>query len=202
MTGVCECGCGNATSIAHRTNRTYGHIQGQHVRFLVGHAGRVALESRFWRKVFNVGGIGCWPWVAGANTRGGYGALRGTGSRMDSAHRVSWKLRHGAIPAGLLVCHRCDYRPCVRPSHLFLGTASDNQRDMVTKGRSLHGAHNAMAVLDADTIRAIRRAYASGGRSQDSLGREYGVRQGTISDIVNRKTWRHITEGADAATRA
>lgn len=38
----------------------------------------------------------------------------------------------------------------------------------------------------------IRQRYAAGGISQSKLGSEYGLSQGTIADIVHRKTWTHI----------
>ena len=83
------------------------------------------VESRFWPKVAK--GAGCWNWT-GALTRGGYGSFWGGPERR--AHRMSWVLRHGPIPHGRLVLHRCNNRLCVNPEHLYLGDQYDNMRDM------------------------------------------------------------------------
>lgn len=76
----------------------------------------------------------CWIWT-GARMRYGYFQY---GKKLIGAHRVAWELRNGPIPDGLYVLHRCDNPPCVRPDHLFLGTAADNTADMVAKGRYRH----------------------------------------------------------------
>lgn len=90
------------------------------------------LGDRFWSKVDRSGD--CWTWTA-SRTRHGYGRIGLGHDRVETAHRVSWMLANGPIPEGVFVCHRCDNPPCVRPDHLFLGTALDNIRDMIAKGR-------------------------------------------------------------------
>lgn len=83
---------------------------------------------------------GCWLWTGAVNLCG-YGTLR-TGSRTDGtrrtaiASRVSYEVFYGEIPDGLHVLHRCDFPICINPEHLFLGTHTDNMRDMIQKGRA------------------------------------------------------------------
>lgn len=96
----------------------------------------VSLEDRFWDRV-SIGGPGCWEWE-GSLTRWGYGQLgfrRKDKKTMLRAHRLMWLILRGDIPPGLCVCHTCDNRKCVRPSHLWLGTVGDNNRDTALKGR-------------------------------------------------------------------
>jgi len=95
------------------------------------------IQQRFWSKVNKhgprAGRLGrCWVWTAG-RTNGSYGSFR-VGSKMERAHRYAW----GDVPSGLHVLHRCDNPPCVRRSHLFLGTQADNNRDMVAKRRDVN----------------------------------------------------------------
>lgn len=81
---------------------------------------------------------GCLIWQASL-APGGYGQLTFQ-SRGYLAHRFAWIAKHGPIPPGLHVCHRCDERRCVNPDHLFLGNHSANMLDLRTKTRRWYDA--------------------------------------------------------------
>jgi hypothetical protein len=91
------------------------------------------IEVRFWAKVCKTDT--CWLWTGVKSV--GYGHMWDGSGRPKHAHRLSWEIHHGPIPSGMDVLHRCDTPACVRPDHLFIGTASDNMLDAVSKGR--HG---------------------------------------------------------------
>lgn len=80
----------------------------------------------------------CWLWTGGRGTRQyGKWSVRG---KWYPAHRLAYTAFVGLIPDGMLVLHKCDNPPCVRPDHLFLGTHADNTADMIAKGRSQFSA--------------------------------------------------------------
>ena len=161
-----------------------------------------SLYERFWGKVNKTDG--CWIWTGGVNPRG-YGKLKVNG-RWVLAHRLSWELKVGPIPDGLFACHQCDNPPCVRPSHLFLGTARDNNADMFRKGRqnyergpgvSRWGEANFTARITNDQADEIRELYAAGGVSQERLAVAYGIDQTSVSQIILNRRYR--SERPDAA---
>jgi len=73
---------------------------------------------------------GCWLWV-GALDPCGYGRIT-SGPRKnvkeEKAHRVSYRERHGAIPDGKELDHKCRVRCCVNPDHLEAVTHLENMR--------------------------------------------------------------------------
>ena len=110
---------------------------------------RKPMIDRFWAKVTK--SETCWLWTA-ATTKAGYGYLMNNERRVTTAHRLSWELHFGPIPDGLFVCHHCDNPPCVRPTHLFLGTVRDNAIDAANKGR-LRSQKAKRARLAAEALR-------------------------------------------------
>jgi len=97
--------------------------------------------DRFISKVSPEALTGCWLWTAALDGRG-YGVFfdgrrSAAGNKIPAkAHRVSYQLHKGEIPAGQRVLHTCDNPACVAPHHLFLGSAKDNTQDMLRKGRA------------------------------------------------------------------
>ena len=96
---------------------------------------KLEVEGRFWGRVNKTDT--CWLWT-GAKSEKGYGVF--VHRRAFRAHRFSYELLKGPIPAGLLVCHTCDNPPCVNPDHLFVGTPKDNTQDAIQKGRAVQCA--------------------------------------------------------------
>jgi hypothetical protein len=143
--------------------------------------------NRFWAKVDVTGE--CWCWSAGTDPDG-YGRFRVDGEN-HKAHRVSWAMHRGPIPAGKCALHRCDNRKCVRPSHLFLGTRRDNNADRVAKGRDAKGAQLPQAKLTAAKVVEIRRRIAGGDRQVD-IARDMSVSKVAVCDVNKGRYWRHV----------
>ncbi len=127
----------------------------------------------------------CWEYQ-GRRESTGYGKRFGM-----LAHRIAYLYWHpttGEIDQDYEVRHTCDNRPCCNPHHLLLGTRQDNVNDMCDRGRVSVGEdrHNArLTVRDVVAIRADNRA-------TPEIAADYGVHRRTISDVKQRKTWKHV----------
>ena len=184
-------------------------------------------ERRFWLAVdCSRTGVGeCWPWMGmrGGRTSTKYGHVKINGQDVG-AHRVAWELAFGPIPPGLFVCHRCDNPPCCKPSHLFLGTAGDNNRDSASKGRKITGDNHyartqperlargnrngsrarpdrvprgeahGRAKLATASVISIRALHATGVLTQAGLAARFGIGQQAVSRVLSRQSWNHVKE--------
>lgn len=144
------------------------------------------LPERLWSHVVILDG--CWVWIGA--TSGGYGKIqRGRrGAGFAWAHRVVWELLYGEVPADMRVLHRCDNPPCIRPTHLYLGTQEDNMRDAAARGRTSSGENHPSHRLSAEDVRQVRTRLARGDK-QAEIARDFGVSRGTIGDIATNRTW-------------
>ncbi len=151
----------------------------------------------FWQRVDRSGGENaCWPWL-GKIDHDGYGRLYAPPEQWAKAHRVAWRLTHGPIPAGQVVCHACDNPRCVNPAHLYLGTQKENMQDAVRKGR--HDAHrrtgerNPNHRLTAQQVDEIRNQFDAGQYTCRQLAQRHHLSQSAIWRILQQQRWQNIT---------
>lgn len=146
-------------------------------------------EQRLLSKVIKTDG--CWNWTGSHNGQG-YGTVFSDSHRKTYVHRLAYELWLGKIPSGMCVCHHCDNSRCVRPDHLFLGTAKDNMADCAKKGRSAFGEKNGHAILTSDHVLQIKRIYSEGGITQQALGLQFGVSREVIGNVVRGRNWLRV----------
>jgi len=75
----------------------------------------------------------CWLWT-GNRCKYGYGKTK-RNKKYVNTHRLLYFDLYPEVDRKFLICYHCDTPHCVRPSHLFHGTAKDNVQDMIKKGR-------------------------------------------------------------------
>jgi hypothetical protein len=190
-----------------------------------GRKGLTAI-GRFWQKVNKNGPTmphmttPCWEWMS-AHDGAGYAVLRVAGKNIH-ASRIAVAMRDGSIDREMDACHHCDNRMCVNPEHIFVGSALDNMRDKVKKGRQAkgetsghytmpwrtargdrngsrvhpesrkRGADNHMTVLTPDQVRAVRAMLAENKHTISHIARTFGVHRTAIYGIKSGKNWSHL----------
>lgn len=157
------------------------------------------IQNAFWSRVRLL--PGCWEWRG--FTKNGYGRFAIDGTQVY-AHRLSYAFWYGVDPGELFVCHHCDNPPCTNPEHHFLGTAADNNADRdkkrragSTKGRTfIQGEKMGSSKMLEPQILRIR-ALARAGIKLGVIAATYNLAPNTVSNIVARKSWKHLPEAEE-----
>jgi hypothetical protein len=138
-------------------------------------------------KILLVPGIDCWIWIAGRAAQKTHGRVRFTnqdGKRYSEySHRAAYISFAGLPPDGSFICHKCGVGLCVRPTHLYAGTAATNGKDTADMRRST-------GKLTYQQAYEVRCQYQNGDKIQD-IAERYNVAFGTIYPIVMGKSYRH-----------
>lgn len=217
---VCDVCAAPFLAVAQKVEKGRGRFCGRACHDT--HQRSMSLADKLWSLVDKNGPVvvqraeygNCWP--RNGHRRAGYTRIYHPFPHAILAHRAAWEEATGEmLTSNDVIGHICDVRHCVRNNdigiytirgidlprrgHLFKGTHANNHADMMDKGRhrpvsnpGLKGSAAPWAKLTEDNVRDIRQRYAGGGVTQTALGKEYGVHNVTISEIILRKKWQHI----------
>lgn len=150
----------------------------------------MSTEERFWSRVQKTDG--CWNYIPPRRPLGiNYAQVYYKGKYISS-NRLAWLLTYGFLPGNMFVCHHCDNPKCVRPDHLFLGTADDNNKDKAKKGRARSG-NLPRKLSDEQVLEALRKHYEDR-VTMASLSREYGIGIRKLTSWFGRMRKKHGIE--------
>lgn len=143
-------------------------------------------HTRLWAKVDkSLGPDACWPWQGALNSHG-YGQFAAGGRQTNATRFVLEEGLGRDLRAGEMALHSCDHPWCMNPAHLHAGSALDNMREKVDRGRhrSPRGERHGRAVLSDLAAAEIRRRRAAG-ETGKALALEFGVSQQLVCDIAH-----------------
>lgn len=122
------------------------------------------------------------------------GLSKGNIVETRKVHRLVLLTFVGPAPKGMETRHFPNKdRTDNRLTNLSWGTVQQNKADRVVQGTSDRGSNNPMAKLTESEVVAIIRRSKSGKESQNTIAADYGITQSQVSNILNRKVWKHIT---------
>ena len=174
--GMCQCGCGQKTTIATMSDRRSGWLKGEPTLYVFGHQSRKSPvdyieEDRGYKTP-------CWIWQRSIDD-GGYGTVHIGRTTVRSHRHVYEKIKREKIPSGMELYHLCEVRPCVNPDHLEPVTNRENRR------------RSNVPTLNVEQVKEIRRRHEAG-EKQIRLAEEFGVSSPAVSMIVNRIHWTDV----------
>jgi hypothetical protein len=175
--GTCECGCGQKTGIATRTDLSRGVYAGHPSRFRRGHQIVFREFARTDDYVEEDRGYvtPCWIWRGGF-FRTGYGRIAVGQRKARVAHRVYYERFKGAVPDGMMLDHLCEVKSCVNPGHLEAVSAAENTR------------RGGVTRFTVDDIAAIRTSTLDAGE----LAARYSTSVKYIQDLRRGKGWKDV----------
>jgi DNA-binding transcriptional regulator YiaG len=115
------------------------------------------------------------------------------------AHRIVWMVANKAdIPDSMEINHKHEDGDKSRnhPGNLELVTRSENVKHAIhvlgKKRKARPGTENPAARLNEGQVAEIRALWKARAMSQRQIGERFGIKQQTVQNIVNGKTWKHV----------
>lgn len=148
--------------------------------------------AKFLKVAIEYSGDDCliWPYYRREN---GYPQMTNLGKKTSPSITVC-KAIHGDQPSARHeVAHSCGngHLGCVSGKHVRWATPKENNADKIVHGTLNRGERNGQAKLTKTEVHSIRLLHGLFGMSHRELGRQFGIAQGNVTQIVNRKAWAH-----------
>lgn len=124
----------------------------------------------------------CLIWT-GCKNSDGYPKINRDGNANTKGHRYVYQKVKGDIPERCVIRHTCDNILCLNPEHLVSGSASENMRDRVTRGRTFK--HIPESVISC--IRKDLETFEEGYGAVTALAKKHGVSPATIYKLRTGK---------------
>lgn len=143
---------------------------------------------------------GCIKCISHCTDKDGYTRIRYNGKH-ERLFRVIYMQKHGDIPKGMVIRHKCDHPYCCNIEHLEIGTRLDNVRDMIERGRDVYhepksksfGTNNGSHKLNEQQVKEIYLSKLG----YRKLSKLYKVSTTNIFYIKNKKQWSWLTDTLD-----
>lgn len=150
----------------------------------------------------------CWNCISHATYRGGYIHLYKNGKKIK-LHREVLSIKLGRkLKDNEVTRHKCDNPRCCNPEHLEVGFSKDNTNDMINRGRAFWQKYpkekntiikknKSNIIITEDDVRLIYNKVVGENVSQKEICDTYGYTRGIVNNIINKITWKHITDELD-----
>ena len=141
---------------------------------------------------------GCYKCISHCSDSDGYTRIRFRGKH-ERLFRVLYMLKHGDIPKGCVIRHKCDNTWCCNVDHLEIGTQKDNVDDMIFRNRysktniNARGERNSQSKLTNEQVIEIYKSTLG----YKKLSKKYNVSAVNIRNIKKGLQWRWLTEKLD-----
>lgn len=123
-------------------------------------------------------------------------------------HRASFVCNNFSIPPFTMICHKCHNRKCINPDHLYAGFHADNMNDMKNSNRACKGDNHPTRKFPEKVLKGEACFFSSLTKNQVIMIKELykinpnccfisrvvKIHRKTISDIINKKTWKCLDE--------
>jgi len=131
----------------------------------------------------------CWVCTSHKPGSTGYPSMRINGKQNLSILKLKYEEKHGKIPKGKCMLHKCDNRKCINPDHVMIGSKGDNCRDRHVKKRDCHGVKSPQHKLNKDRILFARELRESGWYYSEIAYFFGDVSVSTVTDALTGRSW-------------